>query len=375
MNPHVLYLDNDIANLVAFEASLEGILPFRTAAHPAEALRILGEEEVGVLLVREEGTCGPLPEFLEAVRRGHPGTVRLVLTRSGLLDHSDDAAGGSEIVLEQSRSADDLRVALEAALGRHRTLRRLRDLEAKILSAERVYALGVAAAELAHEIRSPLGSISSNLRMASETLARLREDRAAHGPCCGSEADLSAIAGILDDCAAAADSIAEIARGVDLSPHTPDQAESLDLEEVARLTIRALQRDPARREIVAFESGHVPRVRGIRTRLGQVLTNLLTNAIQAACSAPQRPPRVLLRLWHEGDRVFLEVKDNGPGIPEEAFPQIFEPFFTTKTEGGTGLGLPISRRIVEEHGGTIQVRSDRHEGTRFLVSLPAMPGH
>jgi signal transduction histidine kinase len=105
--------------------------------------------------------------------------------------------------------------------------------------------------------------------------------------------------------------------------------------------------------------------------LNQVWTNLLDNAIDAV----EGEGRVGLRAVREGDRVLVEVSDDGPGIPEEIRERIFEPFFTTKEVGkGTGLGLDISYRVVvEKLGGDIRV-SSKPGDTRFEVRLPVSPG-
>ena len=106
-------------------------------------------------------------------------------------------------------------------------------------------------------------------------------------------------------------------------------------------------------------------------RIEQVLVNLLINAGQAA-DKEQSWVRLTARLAGERERwVELRVEDNGAGIPEDKLEQIFEPFFTSKgREQGTGLGLSISQRIVEEHGGRLQVESKLGQGTCFTVLLP-----
>lgn len=112
-------------------------------------------------------------------------------------------------------------------------------------------------------------------------------------------------------------------------------------------------------------------VLGDRSRLKQVLLNLLTNAIKY-----NRPGgRVEIRLRREGDEVRLEVADTGVGIPPEALPHIFERFYRVPDQegraGGTGLGLAIAKRIVESHHGRIEVKSEPGVGSTFIVTLPA----
>jgi signal transduction histidine kinase len=141
---------------------------------------------------------------------------------------------------------------------------------------------------------------------------------------------------------------------------------------VVKTTLRSLQRQG---EVVEVSTERVPPVRGSRTQLGQVVTNLVMNAIEATRGVKGDAPKVRVRVWHEEDRVYLEVRDRGPGIEPRHLAHLFEPFFTTKTEGGTGLGLAITRRIVEEHGGRIQVESAPREGACFVVELPAVTNH
>jgi two-component system NtrC family sensor kinase len=135
---------------------------------------------------------------------------------------------------------------------------------------------------------------------------------------------------------------------------------------------------------VTFDAEAVPAALGDAGQITQVLVNLLVNAAQAF--DPHRSTDNRIRLWlhprqetsqGEGDgRVVVEVSDNGPGIPAALQKRLFEPFFTTKPSGqGTGLGLFISRSIVEAHGGSLTVSSEPGRGTTFKLELPhAVPG-
>ena len=107
-------------------------------------------------------------------------------------------------------------------------------------------------------------------------------------------------------------------------------------------------------------------------QIQQVFMNLMINAAQAMRDAETAHPTITVatRLEPGTGRPVVEISDNGPGIPEEIRDQIFSPFFTTKKEGqGTGLGLTVSRSIVEEHGGALQVRSEVGQGTAFVISF------
>lgn len=112
----------------------------------------------------------------------------------------------------------------------------------------------------------------------------------------------------------------------------------------------------------------LPRVSGDAGALNQVFLNLLKNAVEAIDGGGGT---VTLRGAQKGDAIVVKIHDDGPGIAPELRDRLFEPFFSTKRAGrGTGLGLSISQRIVQEHGGRIEVESELGQGTTFTVHLP-----
>ena len=114
--------------------------------------------------------------------------------------------------------------------------------------------------------------------------------------------------------------------------------------------------------------------------IGRVILNLLTNAFYAAPLPPEggfkdpnynHEPTIWVSTKKMGDKVFISVKDNGPGIPQKILDKIFQPFFTTKPAGqGTGLGLSLSYDIIKAHGGELKVETKEGEGSEFIIVLP-----
>jgi signal transduction histidine kinase len=139
------------------------------------------------------------------------------------------------------------------------------------------------------------------------------------------------------------------------------------VEQALRLVGHALERIRIVRRF-----GAVPNVLVNETRLTQVFVNLLLNAAHASTSSGAPLGEIRVVTMTESDRAVVEVQDDGIGIPPDALPRIFEPFYTSKPVGlGTGLGLFISRKIVSDLGGTLEVQSTVNVGTTFRVALPA----
>jgi C4-dicarboxylate-specific signal transduction histidine kinase len=124
---------------------------------------------------------------------------------------------------------------------------------------------------------------------------------------------------------------------------------------------------------VVVEQSHDPNpvVPCVPTQISQVVLNLLVNAFQAIEAAHRTDGRLDIRTSRVGDKMLLEIRDNGGGIKPEHLSRLFDPFFTTKEVGeGTGLGLSISHHIISAHGGRVEVDTKPGEGTCFRIYLP-----
>jgi C4-dicarboxylate-specific signal transduction histidine kinase len=156
----------------------------------------------------------------------------------------------------------------------------------------------------------------------------------------------------------------------------PDHAARLDAREIIKGTL-AMLHSMGKTKYVGVEADLPDRpvwVTVNRTRLEQILVNLVANAADALAEVRRPNKLVRVSLWRDlpGSRVFCRVEDNGPGIAPEKLEKIFEPYFTTKPPGqGTGLGLPVVKQIVESYSGMLSVASRVGEGTAFMFDIPA----
>lgn len=235
---------------------------------------------------------------------------------------------------------------------------------AKMKERDRLASLGEMAAGLAHEIRNPLGAIKG----AAELLDDPRESSGEAADEAGEFLDV--IVEETDRLNRVVSTFLDYARPYKGNP------ELLNVNDVIRRT--AQLQEASRAQEVDFElelDDNLPMVRADPERLHQVFINLIRNAVQAMDGRGRIRITSVLRATRgaKRDRSKVEIRfsDNGPGISEAVLEKIFIPFYTTKDEG-TGLGLPICQRIVQDMGGSIEVDSTSTEpGTTFIVALPA----
>lgn len=205
---------------------------------------------------------------------------------------------------------------------------------------------------IAHEVRNPLGGMALFAGLLKEELGDHPAGRK----------HLEKISTELDYLSRVVNDFLDFAR------ERPLELEELDprpeFEQVEHLSASELQQ--ARVRLKAEVAPEVRQVRWDRERMRRVLLNLVRNAIQAS----EPGGEVALRLARDGERLLLQVCDNGCGIPVQKREQVFEPFYTSRQQG-TGLGLALVKRIVEAHGGSISLTTQAEKGTTFTLRLPA----
>ena len=275
-------------------------------------------------------------------------------------------------------------------------LARLKESEAMLIQSEKMASLGLMVAGIAHEVNTPLAYVKSSLEAVSKSVpqaGRLAADTerllallSAEG---ANEATLAAqfaqVRALVEELRASSaleglerlvkdglfgiGQISEVISNLkNFSRLDRSKVAGYDLHEAIESSIRIGQAQLQNR-VVRREFGKIPQVTCSPSQINQVILNLLVNAAQATKDGEGT---ITVRTgMRDAAHVTIEVADNGHGIPADVLPKIFDPFFTTKAVGkGTGLGLSICYKIVENHGGRLEVQSKPGRGTRFIVVLP-----
>ena len=233
-------------------------------------------------------------------------------------------------------------------------------LERASRQAEKLAALGALSAGVAHELNNPLGIITSRIEVM--LLEDERHELPAH---------------VRDDLGVLYRQTQRVSRLVQgllsYARPTAPQRGPVNLNDVVTeiLVLAEKQFEKAGLRIATQLDPALPTIEGDAGALQQVALNLVSNAHQAM-NGRGAMRIVTRRVPERGDWIELVVSDTGPGIPPDLLARIFDPFFTTKS-GGTGLGLAISHRIVQEHDGTMDVKSVPGEGATFVLGFPANP--
>jgi PAS domain S-box-containing protein len=268
-----------------------------------------------------------------------------------------------------------------------------REMEAQLAQSDRLSSMGMLAAGVAHEINNPLSYVLYSLESLTEDLPELlsaiRQTQAQLGES-SSTVDLHDILGstavqrmnpvLLDDiltrfkdALSGTYRIRDVARGLGtFSRVENDQLVPVNLMHVIEVAINmAFNEIKYRARLVKDFGTNVPLVMASEGRLSQVFLNLIINATHAIEEGDLENNRIYIRTWVEEEQVCAQVRDTGSGIAPENLGKLFDPFFTTKKIGaGSGLGLSISKGIIEGYDGTIEVKSKVGAGTCFTIRLP-----
>jgi signal transduction histidine kinase len=387
MTERVLIVDDeeDLRYVYTRQLRGDGYL-LDTAADGEEAIEKIRATEYAVILTdmrmpRKDGLA-----VIAAAREHLPDAEIIVLTGHGSLENALQAFKSGNIFEYLLKPLDDIGVlnTVVARAMERRNLRKhnrelfeqlqrayeeLRQKSEMLIQNEKMSAIGVLAAGVAHELNNPLTAVVGFAQMIAE---KLKANRPANWSDTEYERAQQALENLVQGAHRARDIVGSLLRFARATK--PDARTLVDINQTLRDAFVFTEHLLLRHGIMLEKhlAPELPPVWGNSARLQHVFTNLLINAQQATPSGGT--VRVLTERAEQPKGVWVHVEDTGEGIPPEALERIFEPFYTRK-EHGTGLGLSIAKQIIEEHGGEIRVASELGKGARFSVFLPADDAH
>ncbi len=356
--PRVLYVDDQQGNLVVFKATFKRYLDIVTAQSAKDALVILEKEEFPVVVSDQRMGEMNGTEFLVEVRKRHPDTARMLLTAYTDFDDVVRAINEGQVTrfIQKPWEREDLLGALLNAATLYQKSRENRQLTEQLLHRERLAAIGQVTSGLVHE----LGNIASVLSVADD----LREDVAK-----GIDVtrELEILKGGIDKFMSLVESLRIYSKG---GNQLDIVRKPVDLAKTVSTTMVLLKLFPQVKMLksLALEAPPEPIVVALDVKkIEQVILNVVKNAAESVATGTGE---VAIRLRPSETDVFVEITDNGPGIPPPAWKKIWEGFYTTKGDKGTGLGLAMCRKIMEAHGGSIAFENLPRGGCTFTLRIP-----
>ena len=224
--------------------------------------------------------------------------------------------------------------------------------------------MGELAASLAHEVNNPIGAIVTNANVGQRLIA-------------AGKIETEELKDLLADIVADGHRARDVIQGIRNMVRKSEPSRSLiRIDETIRDLLRIVRADAMKREVIVETKIDVDacQVMANPVQLLQVLLNLTISAFEAMSAIRRDARRLVIRTGRNGDgQILVMVRDFGPGFPGGIVEQLFEPFFSTKVEG-TGMGLAISRSIIEAHGGTLSGENCDDGGACFTVRLPETKG-
>ena len=322
------------------------------------------EGPVTLELIADRLHSEDLPSFQEMIERARSGVSDLEFEhRIRLRDHS---VRYLQVIAHRVRDSDSrleyIGVVQDVTHRRH-TEEALAKLRTELAQAARVTSLGVLTAAIAHVVSQPLAGIVTNASTCRRMLAVDPPDV---------EGARETARRTIRDAERASEVIKRLRA---LFCKKGATSESLDLNEVTREVVALSLSELERNNVVVRTelAEKLPRVQGDRVQLQQVMLNLFLNASDAMRSVDDRPRQVVIRTARdEGDHVRLSVRDTGVGLQPECVDRLFDAFYTTKSSG-MGIGLSVSRSIIESHQGRIWATPNDGPGATFAVSIPCTP--
>jgi signal transduction histidine kinase len=379
--------NSDMRSFIAFQ--LQGAFDLIQARNGIEGLEMANRDRPDLII---SDVMMPGKDGYEVCReiKNNPHTkhipVILLTAKAELSEKISGLEYGADDYLTKPFNAQELKAKIRSLIQlrglereiQHRseelerTLKMLQDTQTQLVHSEKMAALGLLVAGIAHEVNNPVsfakGSLSNLRRYLGQVRDALEQRPETRQVLEQFNVLLQDIEQSLNIVKAGLDRTEGIVIDLKTFARKDDRhTRRVDIQEGLEATLKLIQHEMGGRITLHRDYGIRDTVEIIPGQINQVFMNLFQNAIHAIPGKGD----IWVRSWEDGDWVHVSVRDSGAGIRKEHLGRIFEPFFTTKEIGqGTGLGLSVSCRIVEGHGGKLTVSSEEGRGAEFVITLP-----
>ena len=374
----ILYVDDDKENLRTFRRLFRKQYEVLLAESGEQGLQLLeAHTPIPVIITDQRMPEMTGIEFLEQSIRISPGSIRIIITGFTDVQALIDSINTGRVYRYITKPWDEqeLYVTMKRAIESYelkeknarllvdlqrqnaeleRSYQQLQETQEKLIESEKMASIGRLASRIAHELRNPIQGIRMGIELLHQDLRELQDAQRFTCTLKHIDQEILAVNTIVQD-------LLEYAREMKF------EYTETDLQSLIEGILFNLSEKLAERQIsldTEFEEVDPILADGIRLR--QAMLNLVQNAIEAM---PEHGTLTLALAAHDDHHVAMSIQDTGCGISPEQQQRIFEPFFTTKDKG-VGLGMSIVQKIIESHGGAIQIESQQGQGTRVTLLLP-----
>ncbi|MCB0282818.1 MAG: MCP four helix bundle domain-containing protein [Calditrichae bacterium] len=317
----------------------------------------------------------------EAREKTEEKSEKLRLQWEVLRETNDELQEKSVLLEQQKQQIEQKNMDLEA------TLKQLKEAQNQIVQSEKMASVGQLTAGIAHEINNPINFVSSNVKPLKRdindivTVLKKYEETIKENNLDGKfktveqfkseleyEFVLEEIDTLLSGIEEGARRTTDIVKGLrNFSRLDEDEKKLADIQQGIESTLMVLRNELKNKVEIEKNFTNIPQILCFPGKLNQVFLNIIQNANQAI----EEKGKIVISTYNDTDWVYISIKDDGKGMPQNVVNRIFEPFYTTKDVGkGTGLGLSISFGIIKDHNGDIIVKSQPEKGSEFIIKLP-----
>ncbi|MEY2508653.1 MAG: two-component system, sensor histidine kinase and response regulator [Verrucomicrobiota bacterium] len=374
--PQVLVIDDEMGPRESLRMLLKPNYQVYTADCVDAGIKLLKEKQPDAVItdIRMPGTSGI--EGLRRIREIDPHVAVIMLTGFGALETAQEALRlGANDYIAKPFDAREMREVIGRNVERTRMQRtgmnaaeEIKELNNRLLKElaqkERLASLGQASAEFVHDLGNPLTIVWGYVQLLAKKLEQSEKENGVKTP--NSAKELQIIEQNVRLCRELL-TMWQSYGSVEAAPHKPISVSGIVREMVKSVSAMAGQNGV---ELKANLCDDPCTLMGDSTQMTRAIQNVIINAVQAASDSKGR---VTVSCLRKDFYVDVRVEDTGPGITPAQMAKIFDPYFTTKQgKSGTGLGLYITKKVVEDHTGSIKVDSTPHVGTSFTIRLPLL---